>query len=117
MIRCGTETYRPPAALRDHVIAAHKHCTFYGCRRQGCRGEQDHIVPFPKPPGTVAENLHPPCERHHHLKHQTDWTVRKRDDGVTWIAPTGREYFTPVHSYPVDHSGGGYDPDPDPPPF
>ena len=119
LIRCGTETYRPPAPLRDHVIAEHKSCTFYGCRRQGCRGELDHVIPFPQPPGTVAENLHPLCERHHHLKHQTDWTVKKRSDGLTWIAPTGREHFKPVHAYPVDHTGGGYDPDPDPdpPPF
>lgn len=117
MIRCGTETYRPPAALRDHVIADHATCTFYGCRRQACRGELDHVIPFPLRPGTVAENLESSCVRHHRLKHQTAWTVRKRDDGVVWIAPTGREYFKPVHAYPVDHTGGGYDPDPDPPPF
>ena len=117
LIRCGTETYRPPAELRDHVIAEHKTCTFYGCRRQGCRGELDHIIPFPQRPGTVAENLQPPCDRHHHAKHQTGWKVKKRTDGVVWIAPTGRKYFTPVHAYPVDHTGGGYDPDPDPPPF
>ena len=117
LIRCGRQTYRPPAALRDHVIAEHRTCTFFGCQRQGCRGELDHIVPWAAPPGTVAENLQPPCDRHHHLKHETDWTVHKRDDGVVWIAPTGREYFTPVHAYPVDHTGGGYDPDPDPPPF
>ena len=117
LIRAGTETYRPPAALREHVIAEHKTCTFYGCRRHACRGEQDHVIPWPNPPGTVAENMQPPCQRHHHLKHQTAWKVKKRSDGVTWIAPTGREYFTPVHHYPVDHTGGGYDPDPDPPPF
>jgi hypothetical protein len=117
LIRCGTETYRPPAALRDHVIAEHRTCTFFGCRRQACRGELDHVIPFPNAPGTVAENLGPPCARHHRLKHQTDWTVRKRSDGVLWIAPTGREYFKPVHAYPVDHTGGAYDPDPDPPPF
>jgi hypothetical protein len=116
LVRCGTETYRPPAALRDHVIAQHATCTFFGCRRQGCRGEQDHVVPWPAPPGTVAENLHPPCKRHHELKTRTDWDVRKREDGVIWIAPTGREYFRPVHAYPVDHTRG-FTADPDPPPF
>jgi hypothetical protein len=117
LIRCGTERYRPPAALRDHVIADHATCTFYGCRRAGCRGELDHVIPFPEGPGTVAENLQPPCDRHHHLKTETDWQVRKRFDGVTWTSPTGREYVKPVHNYPVDHTGGGFDPDPDPPPF
>lgn len=115
LIRCGTETYRPPAALRDHVIAEHATCTFYGCRRQGCRGELDHVIPWPNPPGTVAENLQPPCKRHHDLK-QHGWQVNKRGDGVTWIAPTGREYFKPVHAYPVDHTRG-FTADPDPPPF
>jgi hypothetical protein len=115
LVRCGTETYRPPAALRDHVIADHATCTFFGCRRLGCRGEQDHVIPWPAPPGTVAENLHPPCKRHHDLK-QHGWSVRKREDGVTWTAPTGREYFTPVHAYPVDHTRG-FTADPDPPPF
>ena len=116
LIRCGTERYRPPAALRDHVIAEHATCTFYGCRRQGCRGELDHVIPWPEPPGTVAENLQTPCKRHHDLKHNTDWTVRKREDGVTWIAPNGREYFKPIHAYPVDHTRG-FAADPDPPPF
>jgi hypothetical protein len=116
LVRCGTETYRPPAELRDHVIATHGTCTFYGCRRQGCRGEQDHVIPWPATPGTVAENLHPPCKRHHDLKSQARWTVRKREDGVTWIGPTGRENFTPVRTYPVDRSRG-FTADPDPPPF
>jgi hypothetical protein len=103
LVRCGTETYRPPAALRDHVIAQHATCTFFGCRRQGCRGELDHVIPWPAQPGTVAENLQPSCKRHHDVKHHTEWTVHKREDGVTWISPTGREYLRPVHAYPVDH--------------
>lgn len=117
LIRCGTQTYRPPQQLRDHVIAEQPTCTFFGCRRPACRGELDHVIPWPQPPGTVAENLGPPCKRHHDLKHQTDWTVKKRRDGFVWLSPTGREYFKPVHAYPVDHTGGGFDPDPDPPPF
>jgi Domain of unknown function (DUF222) len=114
LIRCGTETYRPPAALRDHVIAEHGTCTFFGCRRQACRGELDHVIPWPNWPGTVAENLHTTCKRHHDLKHQTEWRVLKRADGVIWIAPTRRQYFKPVHAYPVDHTGRG---GADPPPF
>ncbi len=111
LIRCGRETYRPPAPLRDHIIAEHKTCTFPGCRRDACRGEIDHIAAFPV--GTTdEENLHPPCKRHHVMKHQTDWQVRKRSDRVTWTSPTGREYDTPAHTYPVDHTS-----DPDPPPF
>jgi len=116
LVRCGTETYRPPASLRDHVIAEHATCTFFGCRRHGCRGELDHVIPWPAAPGTVAENLQPPCKRHHDLKQRLGWSVRKRGDGVTWTTPTGREYFKPVHAYPVDHTRG-FTADPDPPPF
>jgi hypothetical protein len=115
LVRRGQQTYRPPVPLRDQVIAVHKTCTFPGCRRDACRGELDHVIPFGRPGGdTVEENLHPPCRRHHHLKHDTDWQVRKRDDRVTWVSPTGREYETPVHEYPVDHTTRV---DPDPPPF
>jgi hypothetical protein len=116
LIRCGTETYRPPAALRDQVLAEHGTCTFFGCRRQACRGELDHVKPFPAVPGTVRENLHSPCRRHHQLRRRTAWRVRKNQGGVTWTSPTGREYFKPVHAYPVDHTRG-YAADPDPPPF
>ena len=116
LIRCGTERYRPPQSLRDHVIAEHGTCSFFGCRRQACRGEQDHVNPWPSEPGTVAENLHPPCKRHHDLKHQTDWTMRKHEQGIVWSSPTGRDYFKPVHAYPVDRTRG-FSADPDPPPF
>jgi hypothetical protein len=127
LIRYGQSTYRPPAPLRDHVIAAHKTCTFPGCRRTACRGELDHIHPFGAGGPTEEPNLHPPCKRHHRVKHQAGWTVRKRRDAVTWTSPTGRDYETPAHTYPVDHTGYHIDadghpvnagvPNPDPPPF
>jgi putative acetyltransferase len=39
----GRTSYRPPAALRDHVINLHETCTFAGCRRAADNGELDHI--------------------------------------------------------------------------
>jgi hypothetical protein len=111
LIEHSPDTYRPPAALRDHVIAEYKTCTFAGCRRAACRGELDHIKPFGTPGGkTVKENLQPPCKRHYIMKHQTNWTVRKSPDCVTWTSPSGREFDTPMHSYPIDTTS-------DPPPF
>lgn len=113
LISCGTTTYRPPAPLREHVIAAHRTCTFPGCRRAARRGEIDHLIPFGTRGGvTDVHNLHPPCTRHHKLKHETGWRVRKMFESVTWTSPSGRAYETAAHAYPIDHTG-----DPDPPPF
>lgn len=46
---------------------------------------------------TSAENLHPLRPRHHRLKHETRWRVRRECDGTTrWTSPTGRIYQAPV---------------------
>jgi Domain of unknown function (DUF222) len=106
----GRTTYRPPAALRDHLIHMYGTCTFPGCRREACKNEIDHITPFPAGP-TDDANLHPPCKRHHDLKHRTGWRVAKNyDNAVTWTSPAGRRYRTEPHVYPIDATG-------DPPPF
>jgi hypothetical protein len=66
--------------------------TFTTCNRPARIGDLDHLVPFPDQP-TSADNLHPPCERHHIGKHTAGWQVRRNDDGTTtWISPQGREY-------------------------
>jgi hypothetical protein len=106
----GRSTYRPPAALRDHVINLHRTCTFPGCRRAACQAELDHIIPFPA--GTTSnKNLHTPCKRHHDAKHEAGWTVtKKHDDVVTWTSPSGRRYDTAPARHPIDTT-------PDPPPF
>ncbi|MBE7195610.1 MAG: HNH endonuclease, partial [Gordonia polyisoprenivorans] len=94
--------YRPPRALRDHIEAQYDTCSFVGCRQPGHRTEIDHIVPWPDGPTTV-ENTHPVCPRHHHLKHETGWTVtRHLDNTVTWTSATGREYSTEPATWPVD---------------
>lgn len=120
LIRYGRTTYAPPAPLRDHIVAAHPTCTFPGCRRRSCLGEIDHIVPFGNPADphggpTDPDNLHPPCIRHHHAKHEAGWRVEKTDQAVTWISPSGRRYESPTHTYPVDTTA--HPPDDDPPPF
>lgn len=106
------KTYRPPADLRDTVLALYGTCTFPGCRNPACKGQLDHVVPYPDGP-TAKHNLHPPCSRHHHLKHDGNWRVRRTSDGtVYWTSPSGREYETEPPAYPVDTTA-----DPDPPPY
>ena len=62
----------------------------------------DHIVPY-NGHNTVEHNLQALCPRHHHLKHESDWQVRRLDDGSTeWTSPTGRKYVKPPPQ-PDDH--------------
>jgi hypothetical protein len=110
----GRTTYRPPANLRDHVVALYGRCTFPGCRRDARRAELDHVVPYPAGP-TSAGNLHPACARHHHARHEGGWQVAKSPDhGVVWTSPSGRSYLTEPRQHPVDATAMD---DPDPPPF
>jgi uncharacterized protein DUF222 len=107
----GRDTYRPPAALRDHVVNLHRTCTFPGCRRPACKGELDHIEAYDSGGSTSNANLHPPCKRHHDAKHLAGWTVTKNHaDTITWISPSGRRYETEPAAHPIDTTG-------DPPPF
>ncbi|MDT4914948.1 MAG: hypothetical protein QOC66_4076, partial [Pseudonocardiales bacterium] len=49
------------------------------------------------------DNLQPLCARHHHLKHETRWTVRRDPDGTTrWHSPSGHTYARPPDPLPTD---------------
>jgi len=42
---------------------------------------------------TCEHNLHPLCERHHHTRHNADWTVKRTQDGAYhWTDPTNHHY-------------------------
>ncbi|MEO9134628.1 MAG: HNH endonuclease signature motif containing protein, partial [Jatrophihabitantaceae bacterium] len=85
-------TYKPPAALVQHVITRDQHCVHPGCRRKATNCHLDHRVPYPAGP-TSAANLQPLCKRHHMMKHHSDWHVTKNDDGsYDWTSPTKHAY-------------------------
>jgi hypothetical protein len=44
----GCTKYSPPRALKDHVIARDRTCTFPGCFELAGRCDIDHIMPFPR---------------------------------------------------------------------
>ena len=92
----GRRTYRPPAALADHVRARDRTCRFPGCRLPAERCDLDHLVPYPRG-STCAKNLRTECRHHHRLKHDDDWHAEADPDdpGVTrWTDPTGHTYTT-----------------------
>jgi len=110
-------TYRPPANLREHIIARDRTCRFPGCSRPARRCDIDHIHPYAHGGPTDECNLHCLCSRHHHAKHDADWQVTRTPDGTThWTSPTGRHHTKPPDTYPTT-AKPPQDPDPDPPPF
>ncbi|MCW2541097.1 MAG: hypothetical protein JWN95_2822 [Frankiales bacterium] len=89
LIEVGRCTYRPPAAVRDHVTTRNPVCSFPGCNHRAVACDLDHCVPWPHG-RTHASNLHPLCRRHHRAKHQAGWTVKLDPDGTThWTSPHG----------------------------
>ncbi|MFN2560346.1 MAG: DUF222 domain-containing protein [Jatrophihabitans sp.] len=103
----GRTTYRPPQPLVDHVIARDRTCRFPGCTRPARRCHIDHQLPWNEH-GTTAEcNCQCLCSRHHHLKHETGWTVTGHPaDDLTWTSPTGHTYRAPPGHYDTpDHEG------------
>lgn len=101
----GRATYRPPAPLARFVRGRDRMCTFPHCSRPALRCEIDHRQDWELAGTTCECNLECLCARHHHLKHETDWTVAKLDDATTrWTSPTGHQYDRPPETYPLDYT-------------
>jgi hypothetical protein len=119
----GRRTYRPPAALADHVRARDRTCRFPTCNRRAQRCDLDHPVPWHAGGATSEANLQAVCPRQHQHKHDAGWTTRRHADGSTeWISPTGRRYLKPPETLPVDTTlraptDRSPPADSDPPPF
>lgn len=99
----ATRTYKPPAALREFVIARDRTCQFPGCQTPGWRCDIDHVEPWTGDADggqTKADNLITLCRRHHRLKTHNNWRVRirKPQDGrsdppetvIEWTSPHGQ---------------------------
>jgi uncharacterized damage-inducible protein DinB len=103
----GRSTYRPPADLRDFVVARDRTCRFPTCNRKACRCEIDHVHAWQHGGHTNPDNLVALCCRHHHGKHDAGWRLKRLPDGsIEWTSPTGHSYLVPASTYPVD---GTYD--------
>jgi hypothetical protein len=103
LIDHGRTTYRPPADLRQYVIARDQTCRFPGCQRSARRCDIDHIHDFATGGHTDATNLHPLCQRDHNCKHDAGWHAQRLPDGDTrWTSPSGRSYVKPAPELPQD---------------
>ena len=95
----GRESYEPPQALKDFLIARDRTCRFPGCRRSAALSDLDHAQSWEEGGSTSAENLGALCRRHHRLKTHDGWSVTSSADGsCTWISPLGKKFFTPARS-------------------
>ena len=93
----GRETYEPPQALVDFVLARDRVCRFPGCRQPGRLADIDHAESWETGGKTSAENLGLLCRRHHQLKTHGGWELKSFDDGsCEWTSPLKRKYFVPA---------------------
>ena len=113
----GRTTYRPPAALADHVRHRDKYCTAPGCPVPAARCDLDHTIEYdpptdgspPRPLGTTcAHNLGPLCRTHHRLKTAGVLRVRQPTAGeFVWHTPTGHAFrVRPGTEQPTLHLTG-----------
>jgi len=95
----GRETYQPPQALIDFLIARDRTCRFPGCRRSAALSDLDHAQSWETGGTTSLDNLGALCRRHHLLKTHGGWGIESRADGsCTWTSPLGKIYQTPARS-------------------
>jgi hypothetical protein len=92
-------------------------CVFPTCNRRAKDCDLDHLRAWQDGGETNPENLASECPRHHQVKHEAEWTVKRLPDGtVRWTSPTGHEYNRPFDPLPIDRTAKLIS-DPDPPPF
>ena len=93
----GRETYEPPQALVDFVLARDRVCRFPGCRQSGRTADIDHSESWETGGRTSAQNLGLLCRRHHQLKTHGGWQLTSFPDGsCEWTSPLKRKYFVPA---------------------
>jgi hypothetical protein len=114
-----TDSYTPTTTIARHVITRDQHCVLPGCRRKAQHCDLDHRLPWPAG-ATSAANLQALCTRHHKMKHQSGWQIRRDEDGTyAWTSPTKHTYRYRPPELPVPEPPALEPPaaDEDPPPF
>jgi len=91
------ESYEPPQALVDFLIARDRTCRFPGCRQSAACADLDHAQSWESGGETSAANLGALCRRHHRLKTHGGWKLESHSDGsCTWTSPLGKIYEVPM---------------------
>lgn len=91
----GCSTYRPPADLRDFVVARDGACVAPGYSLPARSCDLDHVQPWDELGPTAPANLAPLCGRDHDAKKKRHLSYeRDPDGGFTWVTRTGHRYRT-----------------------
>jgi hypothetical protein len=100
----GRTTYKPPAALADHVRARDVTCRTPYCNRPATASDLDHLIAWPA--GTTSDdNLHTKCRLDHRLKHEGRWHHQLSTDPahppgtIKLISPTGHIFLSKPYNY------------------
>jgi Domain of unknown function (DUF222)/HNH endonuclease len=93
----GRQSYEPPQALVDFILARDQICRFPGCRQPGRVSDIDHAKSWESGGETSPANMGLLCRRHHRVKTHEGWLLESHMDGsCTWISPTGKTIFVPT---------------------
>lgn len=93
----GRESYEPPQALVDFLLARDRTCRFPGCRAPARSGDLDHAKSWESGGETSVQNLGALCRRHHRLKTHGGWQLKSESDGsCLWTSPHGKQYTVPA---------------------
>ena len=96
----SAKRYRPGKAKCEFVKLRDLTCRFPNCTARATCCDVDHILAWPDGTTTVI-NLHTLCRRHHRLKHERGYQVRRDPDGTThWETPLGRHYLVKPEPLP-----------------
>jgi hypothetical protein len=96
------DRYQPSSRLRTLLKFRQPECCFPGCRRPAARCDLDHTTPYDQGGLTCECNLATLCRQHHRAKQAPGWRLTQDQPGVMrWQLPSGREYQSGTHSYPV----------------
>ena len=93
----GRQTYEPPQALVDFILARDQICRFPGCRQPGRVSDIDHAESWESGGVTSPANMGLLCRRHHRMKTHEGWLLESHADGsCTWTTPAGKKIFIPT---------------------
>ena len=92
--------YRPPARVREFVVARDVTCRFLTCRQPAWRADLDHTIPYDQGGRSCTCNLGGRCRKHHILKQHRRWSLEQNERGeFIWSTPTGRRYVARPDGY------------------
>src|SRR4051812_13759952 len=101
----GRNVYKPPAELRDYVIARDRTSRFPGEHRDARRCDLDHRIRWSD--GGTTDEATPQAlgGRGHFAKDPAGWSVELTTDGThRWTSPLGRHYDVTTDPNPIDRT-------------